>query len=331
MLKNINRVIYIALIIMILLFALVSCKQKTIENKIDQASKIEINYPKNLIDFGFTQPVVLTKKPSRVVAMANSPVMALYKMGVEMVGIPTTRVVKWPEDLLNKTTQLEIVMNANFDIESVVALNPDLVLIGKSHKDTYGRILTDVNIPVYYVDDGHVVSYESIKMLTKELINAFAKDSPSGQNIMNQFDALENRLEEQKNKNAGKYVMVLQSSPPAHYIQSSGGTLGNMLNMMGFENVYTDMKSPLVPLDMEQAILYEPDLFFAVGASETQEEFKKIMEEDFAKNPNYWNEIKAIKDGNTFYLPISFITSGGIDVIDKINQLIDIVEKNHAK
>lgn len=331
MLKNVNKIVVIISLVMMLLFNLVACGKESVENKIDEVAKIEINYPKDLADFGFTESVVLPKKPSRVVCMANSPVMALYEMGIEMVGIPTTRVIKFPKDLLDKTTQLEIIMNSNFDIESVVALNPDLVLVGKSHQNTYGRILSDANIPVYYVDDGHVVSYESTKMLTQELVNAFGKDTDAGQNIMKRFEDLEVRLKEQKSKNAGKSVMILQSSPPTHYIQSPGGTLGNMLDMIGFDNVYTNMKSPLVPLDMEVAISYEPDLFFAVGASVTGEEFKKIMEDDFAKNPDYWNQIKAISNGDTFYLPISFISSSGIGIVDKINELIDMVEKGNAK
>ena len=287
-------------------------------------------YPQNMQDLGFVDPIVMSKKPSKVVCMSSTPVLALHELGVEMVGVPTSKVVKWPEELVEKATPLEVSMNSNFDIETVVALAPDLVFVGKTHKDTYGKIMQDANIPVYYVDDGHMVSYDSVKSFTHELIKTFGENSPEAQTITEDFAKLEARLVEQKTKNAGQTVMVLQSSPPAHYIQTKGGTLGSMLDMMGFENVYENGEKSLVPLNMEEAISYDPDLFFAVGSAGTGEEFQAIMEADYANNAEYWNSIEAVKNGETFYLPISFISSAGINVIDNINLLIDMVEAHNA-
>ena len=52
---------------------------------------------------------------------------------------------------------------------------------------------------------------------------------------------------------------------------------------------------------------------------------KQVMEEDFAKNPDYWNAIPAIKNGNIIYLPVSFTSTAGISILDRINELNDMV------
>lgn len=286
-----------------------------------------INYPQNMNDFGFTEPVVLKKKPTRVVSLSNSPVLALYEMGIEMIAVPETTVIDWPQDLDEKAIKLNTAMNEAFDIETVVALSPDLVFLGKTQVETYGKILTSVNIPVYYVDAGHTVPYDSIKMLTNELLDAFGENSDAANNIKADFVTLEKRLDELKIANEGRTVMVLQSSPPAHYIQTQKGTLGSMLDMMGFTNVYENDQASLVPLDFERAISYDPDIFFAVGRANTSDEFKGIMEDDFTNNPDYWNSIEAVKNGNTLYMPASFIASAGINVIDKIAELADMIEE----
>lgn len=78
--------------------------------------------------------------------------------------------------------------------------------------------------------------------------------------------------------------MVLQSAPPRHYIQGKDGTLGSMLDMLGYENVYQNNK--MVLIDLEQALSYEPDLLFCVGGSKTAAEHQQVMEEDFAKTLN---------------------------------------------
>lgn len=82
---------------------------------------------------------------------------------------------------------------------------------------------------------------------------------------------------------------------------------------------------------MEQALSYEPDLLFCVGGSKTAGEHQQVMEEDFAKNPEYWNNIKAIREHEVIYLPIKYVATAGINVIDNINELIDIIDAKKLK
>ena len=198
--------------------------------------------------------------------------------------------------------------------------------MGYHAKDSYGKILENEKIPVYYVDAGHVVTYKSVKELTDVLIEAFGKDNAGADKIKECFDNLEARMEEMRKENAGKKVMVLQSAPPRHFIQNKEGTLGSMADMLGYDNVYKNTESSLALLDREQALGYEPDLLLCVGGSATAEEHQQLMEEDFAKNPDYWNSIKAIREGHVIYLPVGYIASGGIDIVDRINSLIDMLE-----
>ena len=83
----------------------------------------------------------------------------------------------------------------------------------------------------------------------------------------------------------------------------------------------------MVLLDLEVALSYNPDYIFSVGALPSGEEQQKSMEEDFANNPDYWNAIPAIKEGRILYLPIGYISSAGINVVDNINLLIDQVHQ----
>ncbi len=293
-----------------------------------QQNQIVLEYPDNMKEKGFEEALVLESMPQRVVCLHATPVLALHELGVPLVGVPKSRVVVWPDSLQECIeADFEIGHGANFDAETVVALQPDLVLLGYTTKDTYGAILETAGIPTYYVDAGHTVSYESIKAQTEALIAAFDPQGEAGKEILERFVKLEARLTEEKTRNAGKTVMVLQSSPPSHYIQSNIGTLGSMADMLGFENVYHAPQAPMVLLDLEVALSYNPDYIFSVGALPSGEEQQKSMEEDFANNPDYWNAIPAIKEGRILYLPIGYISSAGINVVDNINLLIDQVHQ----
>jgi len=286
--------------------------------------KITLEYPANMQAKGFTEPLVFEKMPTRLVSMSTAPVLALNRLGMKFIAVPKSSVVTWPEDM--KDVQLlNTMMSSNFDIETVVVLEPDLVFLSSTAKDTYGAQLETAGIPVYYVDAGHTVSYEAVKTQTEVFIEAFAKGTAEGEALMKEFSDLEAKLEETKKKLEGKTVMIFQSSPPSHYIQTEGGSLGTMAKMIGLTNVYKNDAAALAPVDLEQALTYDPDLVLTSGMMPTGEGHKQVMEEDFAKNPEYWNSIEAIKNGDIIYLPVSFTSTAGISIIDRINELNELV------
>ncbi len=299
-----------------------------------EASSVEgvtIQYPANMQEKGYTEAVTLASRPEKVVCMSTTPVLTLYELGVNMIAVPSSSVVTWPEDLSAKAQLLTMGHGTTFDIETVVAMEPDLVLLGYTSADTYGAQLTEAGIPVYYVDAGHTVSYDSIKSQTEVLIDAFGKDSEAGKAILQRFDDLESKLAATKEQLAGKTVMILQSAPPTHYIQTNGGTLGSMAEMIGLTNVYTNDASSMVELDMESALGYDPDLVLCVGMSKTGEEHQQLMEADYANNPEYWNSIRAFANGDVMYLPVTYVSSAGINVIDNISNLADLVLAHFAE
>lgn len=296
-----------------------------------QAAGVTIEYPENMRARGYTEPVVLEATPQRVACLSSSPVLALYEMDVPMVAIPASSVVDWPEDLAASAQQLQMAHNTNFDVETVIALEPDLVIMGYTSQETYGNVVSAAGIPVYYVDAGHTVPYDSIKMQTEALVNAFGGGSEAGAALLARFDDLEARLEDVRTQLEGKTVMVLQSSPPTHYIQTSAGTLGSMAEMIGLANVYENDASSMVQLDYETALSYDPDLVLCVGMSETGEGHRELMEADFANNPEYWNSISAIADGDVIYLPVRFVSSAGVNVVDNIGELADLVLSHFAQ
>lgn len=285
---------------------------------------IVLNYPENMQNLGYTEPVVLDRMPEKVVCMSTSPVLALNKLGVKMIAVPVSQVVEWPENMKDVQT-LQLAHNSDFNIETVVAMEPDLVILGYTSAETYGKTLTDINIPVYYVDAGHTVPYESIKMQTEALIDAFGKGSQAGDEMMKAFDDLESRLAQTAESLSGKTVMVLQSAPPSHYIQTKDGTLGSMADMIGLENVYENSETFMAPVDYETALELDPDIVLCVGMSPTAEDHQALMEEDFANNPEYWNSIPAIERGDVIYLPVKYVSSAGINCIDNISELAELI------
>lgn len=300
-----------------------------------EEQKFVMTYPEDMQALGFTEPLVLEGVPQRIVCLSTAPVLALYEMGAKLVGIPSSRVVSWPEELKEstETVQFSAMSSSDFDYESIVALEADLVLVGSSSTEV-GEQIESLGIPVYYVFAGHTVSYDNIKAQTEALVKAFSLDEAStakGEEIMGRFTALEERLASVQPTYADKKAMVLQSSDTAnHYIQTERGTLASMAAMMGFENVYENEASSMTKLDFEQALDYNPELVLCVGSG-TAQEHQALMEQAYSENEAYWYSIDAIKNGDVIYLPVEFCSTAGIHVIDNINELVDCIEAFYAE
>lgn len=297
--------------------------------------KFVMTYPEDMQALGFTEPLVLDSVPQRIVCLSAAPVLALYEMGAKLVGIPSSRVVSWPEGLKEstETVQFSAMSSSDFDYESIVALEADLVLVGSSSTEV-GEQIQALGIPVYYVFAGHTVSYDNIKNQTAALTSAFSVDEAStakAEEIMSRFTTLEDRLAAVQPVYAGKKVMVLQSGDTSnHYIQTARGTLASMAAMMGFENVYENEASSMTKLDFEQALDYNPELVLCVGSG-TAQEHQALMEQAYSENEAYWYSIDAIKNGDVIYLPVEFCSTAGIHVVDSINTLIDCIEAFYAE
>lgn len=300
-----------------------------------EEQKFVMTYPEDMQALGFTEPLVLDSVPQRIVCLSTAPVLALYEMGAKLVGIPSSRVVSWPEGLKEstETVQFSAMSSSDFDYESIVALEADLVLVGSSSTEV-GEQIQALGIPVYYVFAGHTVSYDNIKNQTAALTSAFSVDEAStakAKEIMSRFTALEDRLAAVQPVYAGKKVMVLQSGDTSnHYIQTARGTLASMAAMMGFENVYENEASSMTKLDFEQALDYNPELVLCVGSG-TAQEHQALMEQAYSENEAYWYSIDAIKNGDVIYLPVEFCSTAGIHVVDSINTLIDCIEAFYAE
>ncbi len=217
-------------------------------------------------------------------------------------------------------------MRSQIDLESVIALSPDLVIVGVHAKDTYGKQLEAEKIPVYYVDAGPTVTYEDVKAMTLILANAFDDGSGKKDAIRNRFEKAEEMMKEARSRYDGKKVLILQGAPPRFYVQNEAGTVGSMFSLLGFKNVVGKGAGPMVPLKEEEALSYDPDLIVFVSAMGGGDETKVLMEKEFAARPFYWNEFRAVKNGQMVYLPRRFAVSGGLEEVEQIKDLVSLLD-----
>lgn len=312
--------------------------QETIEtseiDKLAEETQFVLTYPESMAEQGY-EPLVLEKMPTRIVCTATAPVPTLYAMGASLIAIPTSSATKHLFAEKPELVSLKSLMSDEFNIEDVVALKPDLVIMATSYKDSYGKTLEDLGINVYYQASGHGVSYETVKEESMCLIDAFATNAESEQKadeLKRSFTDIEATCTELASANKGKKIMVLQAGGVNYvYGQTSGGTLGSMMKMLGFDNVADSTAADsMFAIDYETALVDQPELLVVVGAGDSVAT-KEMMEEIIAANPEYWNTMNAITEGQVLYLGVEYIAVYGIDYVGALSDLAEDVLTFYAE
>ena len=265
----------------------------------------------------------LDKMPEKIVCLSNAGLDILANLDIRPIAINSTASGDYP-DWVSELPVIETGMS-KLDTESVIALEPDLVIMGSHLKESYSGVLIDAGIPIYYTNEGHI-SYEETKDQALVLAKSFGGDEEL-EKLEAEFAEVEARAEEYKNSHEAQKAMLLFTPT---YQSTSESYLGSMLKLMGFEIVSDSLVDPSLkaaPIDMEQLIGQEIDMVFAVYPGVPSSDMtQKSFEEEFTKNPEIWNQISAIEQGKIVYLSGTYATAKGANAINNLNDLIDMIE-----
>ncbi|MBQ8798160.1 MAG: ABC transporter substrate-binding protein [Lachnospiraceae bacterium] len=300
----------------------------------EQNTVFKLNYPSHMKTYGYTESLILEKEPETIVSLSTYPVLTLFEMGIDLAAVPSTKVISYPEDY--DGVILPGMMSDTFDIETVVALEPELVIMPVSSAAQYGAALEELEIPVYYLalTSTEMDVYSLIKEQTQALVDAFSTNEEkkaAGDAVMARFAASDAALEKIAAQVSGKTVMsITVSSETSIYMNSESSTLGSMLKRCGLTNVYVPASETtghsMAQMDMEKSLEYTPDLIVVCGSS-TLEDNKALMDAIYALNPEYWDSYEAFKEGRVIYLSSAYVSTAGINIINNLDSLIAELEK----
>lgn len=268
--------------------------------------------------------------PERIVSLSTAPVLALYEMGADLIMVPQTTVVTYPNDLGAEV--ITAVTSNDFDLELIIDADPGLVLIPSSAYEEYGSLLESAGIPCYVtaLSHGDLNAYELIKEETKVFTNAFAVDASTqakADEVMLRIDQLDDKIGEAKLVLQGRtFLGAMVSGGTNFYVQQETSTLGSLLKMLGFENAYDSaMGANMTPLSLETVVGLDIDLMIFIAATMSMDESEEIAKTAMADQPEVWDSVSAVAEDNVLYLTTNYWIFGGLQVIDSVSSLIDLL------
>ncbi len=131
----------------------------------EETDEEENQFPLTITD-AVGNDVTLEAEPERIVSLIPSVTETIFALDAGDAIVGRTDNDTYPEEV----NEIESVGEMNFDVERVLALNPDLVLTHSSHAERYGdglEQLRNADIPVIVVEEADSIDtvYETIKMI----------------------------------------------------------------------------------------------------------------------------------------------------------------------
>lgn len=200
--------------------------------------------------------ITLDAKPETIVSMMPSNTEILFALGLdkEIVGVSDY------DDYPEQATTKEKIGGLEFNVEKIVAMNPDLVL---AHESGLGmgeaglQQIRDAGITVFVVDnaDNFEETYTTIETIAK----LTDTEEKAQQLIEDMKVKVEEVIEKLKAVVEKKKVFIENSPAPEIYTPGNHTFMQQMLEMIGAENIAADQEG-WVMLDPEAIISRNPDV-----------------------------------------------------------------------
>ncbi len=253
------------LVSMLAVLLLAACGTATTEDepKVDatpqedvaQDEVVEAAFPITLTD-AVGNEVTLEKAPATIVSMTPSNTEILFALGLATEIIGVNDFDNYPVEALEK----EKIGSQQFDVEKIVAMNPEMVFAHESGLSTGEeglQQLRDAGIPVFVVKNA--LDFEETYATIVTIGQATGKTVEAEKIVADMKAKVEDVTAKVATVDNKKTVFVETSPAPEIYTPGNNTFMNQILGMVGAENIAADQED-WFKMDPEEIVNRNPDV-----------------------------------------------------------------------
>jgi iron complex transport system substrate-binding protein len=257
---------------------------------------------------GLGAEVVLAAPPARIISLGPSNTEILYAIGADDLLVGCDQFSDYPEAAKPLAT-----ISAGYgtlDMESIKALEPDLVLAAEIISAEQVQAMRTLGLTVFYVanpaslPDGLYAGIRSIGAVTGRTSGAEALVA----SLQKRFQAVA-----EKTAAAGSRPLVyfeLDGTDPAQpYTAGPGSFIDMLIGSAGGRNLGASLTSAWAQISAEEILLQDPDVILLGDTG------FGVTPESVAARPG-WGNLKAVRNGTVFAVDSNLVLRPGPRLID---------------
>ncbi|HEY6974060.1 MAG TPA: cobalamin-binding protein [Nitrospiraceae bacterium] len=255
--------------------------------------------------------IYLAKTPARIVSLAPSVTEMLFAIGAADQIAGVTQFCNYPPEALKKPK----VGYANPNLESLVALQPDLV-VGPIEflKPDLVLKLEELKIPVFALTEKNVEDIFIHVQTLGRMLDRSTTANAVAMELRQQVAQIKQRTE----RFSPVRVLYVLNSEPLITV-GPGSFIDQLIVLAGGANVAAKSGTPYPRLSMETVLHDDPEvLVFPVGESEG-------ISDSEQQSWRQWSTITAVKQGRLHQIPADLLNRPGPRVVRALELLADIL------
>ena len=230
--------------------------------------------------------VTVAARPKAIISFSPGVTEILFAIGAGPQVIAVDQFSDFPAEAKALKTRVKY---TNPDVESALALNPDLVVMSRAQRTSVERFRT-AGLPVFYAPEPDTLDavVESVRMWGQMTGHPAEAERVAAE--------MRTRIDATKAK-----VATVAEGPRAYYelsdsLFSAGDQtfIGSMLALLKAKNVATGAPTAFPQLTAEAVISRDPQVIFLADASSAGQSLETLK-----KRPG-WTSISAVKEGKVY-------------------------------
>lgn len=256
------------------------------------------------------------KSMGKVIASSVAIVEILDAMNVPMVGVPTSSYAL-PDSVANAT---EIGNPMSPDMEVIASLEPDYIISVNSLESELGEQFEALGAETYFAD---LSSYEGLKTTIIDLGELFGTQSEA-ESVIGELEEKEESVAASIEGKESPSVLVIFGAGNSFMVASESTYVGDLVRIVGGQNVITDAPSSFSPIDMEYLAGQNPD-YILLMAHANPEESLAALQSEFESN-EAWQNFDAVKQNRVYALETGYFgMSANLEAGEALEKLVEIL------
>jgi len=255
--------------------------------------------------------VYLAKAPSRIISLAPSVTEMLFAIGAGTQVVGVTQFCDFPAE----ATQKAKVGYANPNLESLVALEPDLIVAPQEFlkPDLIGK-LEQLKIPVFILADRTVEDVFAHIQTLGRMLDRSTEATALGMDVRQHIARVKARTQ----RTAPVRVLYVLNSEPLITV-GPGSFIDQLIGLAGGVNVAAKSATAYPRLSMEVVLQENPDiLLFPTGVAEG-------ISESEQQAWRKWSTLTAVKRNNLRQIPADLLNRPGPRIGIALELLADLL------
>lgn len=266
---------------------------------------------------GLGRKVTLNGIPQRIVSLAPSNTEILFAIGAGSQVVGRDDFSDYPEQAAQVTD-----IGGGFgklDEETIVSLQPDLVLAADITPAEQVKALEDLGLSVYQLPnpttlDGMYTNLQTVAELTGHQAEA---EQLIGK-LKVRVKAVEDKIAAVQDKPSVFYELD-STDPNAPYTSGPGTFIDTLIDMSGGTNLGSVLDSAWAQISLEELVTKDPNIIILGDYT-----WGGVTPEDVAKRSG-WETLSAVKDGKVFTFDDNLVSRPGPRMVDGLEAMAKLL------